>query len=422
MGWIEITGGTPLHGKVRIQGSKNAALPILAGAILHQGRTVIENCPVITDVLWTIRILEELGCVVRFEKNRLEIDSSKVQACRIPGELGSRMRSSVIFLGSLLGRMKKAWIPYPGGCTIGKRPLDLHQEALEALGAVITEEDGFLRAETSGLEGAVIRFGFPSVGATENAILGAVLAKGVTTIFGAAMEPEIWELCRFLNEKGAKITWMKRGEIRIEGVKRLQDSRFVLTADRIVAGTYLFGAIATRGRVFLEDAPGPQMREVLRTARLMGAQAEESKSGLWINAEKAFRSPEFVRTAPYPGFPTDLQSPLLTAASLAKGKTAVQETIFESRFQTASQLRKMGAQIAVEGNRALITGTDCLHGACVEARELRGGAALILAGLAAKGVTQVRNTEYISRGYEDICRDLRCLGAKLKEGFYSDST
>ncbi|MDY3917478.1 MAG: UDP-N-acetylglucosamine 1-carboxyvinyltransferase [Candidatus Limivivens sp.] len=411
---MELTGGRPLHGKVRVQGSKNAALPILAGAVLHRGRTIVDNCPEITDVRWTVRILEELGCRVRFEENRLEIDSSCLQSCRIPGELGHRMRSSVVFLGSLLGRMKTARIPYPGGCTIGKRPVDLHRKALEALGAVITEEEGYLCAETSGMEGTVIRFPFPSVGATENAILGAVLAQGSTQIYGAAMEPEVLELCRFLNEKGARILWKGQGEIRIEGVKSLQDSRFVLMPDRIVAGTYLFGAIVSRGRIFLEQAPCETMQEVIRTARLMGAEAEASAGGLWVDGTRAWKSPGQIRTAPYPGFPTDLQSPLMTAAALAQGVTVLEERIFESRFQTAPQLRKMGAKIALEGRTAVVAGTRRLHGAQVEASELRGGAALALAGTAAEGVTRIRHVEYIQRGYEDLCRDLQELGADVK--------
>ncbi|HIS32794.1 MAG TPA: UDP-N-acetylglucosamine 1-carboxyvinyltransferase [Candidatus Limivivens intestinipullorum] len=411
---IEIIGGRPLQGRVRIQGSKNAALPILAGAVLHSGRTVVENCPDITDVWCTIRILKELGCRVCFSGGRLEIDSREVDRWGISGGLGSRMRSSVIFLGSLLGRLGRAQIPFPGGCTIGKRPVDLHKMAFEAMGASVCEKDGFLCARGGRLKGADISFPFPSVGATENAVLGAVLADGQTRIHHAAREPEVEELCRFLRGKGARISWNGEDCLVIEGVSALEDSSYTLTADRIVAGTYLFGAVATRGNLTLEEAPVHQMKAVLDTAAAMGTQLESTEEGLRADASRAWKNPGKVATAPYPGFPTDLQSPLVAAASLAEGRTEVVETIFESRFQPVSQLQKMGADIVTRNSRALITGVKELKGADLTATDLRGAAALILAGAAARGVTRISGIEYVCRGYENIVRDLRLLGARVR--------
>lgn len=408
---IMITGGRPLSGSIRVQGSKNAALPVLAGTILHRGRTVIWNCPRITDVFWTVRILEELGCSVDFTGNRLEVDSTKAEGIQITENLGGRLRSSILFLGALLGRNKKAVLPYPGGCTIGKRPIDLHCQAMKQLGARIEERDGLLTAETKSLKGNKIKFPFPSVGAAENAILAGVLTEGITEITGGAKEPEVLELCRFLNEKGAKILKNADGTLKIYGVSKLKDSSFTLMPDRIVAGTSVFAAAAAGGEVFLENAPAEQMKAVVETVSNMGMKVKASGSGMLVEAPEVLKPAGMVRTAPYPGFPTDLQSPLMAASVFAKGETTVEETIFESRFQTAGQLRKMGAEILEEGKRAVISGKGYLQGAQVEAAELRGGAALVLAGLGAKGVTNVWNTEYISRGYEDICRDFRQLGA-----------
>ena len=325
--------------------------------------------------------------------------------------LGGRLRSSILFLGALLGRNKKAVLPYPGGCTIGKRPIDLHCQAMKQLGARIEERDGLLTAETKSLKGNKIKFPFPSVGAAENAILAGVLTEGITEITGGAKEPEVLELCRFLNEKGAKILKNADGTLKIYGVSKLKDSSFTLMPDRIVAGTYVFAAAAAGGEVLLENAPAEQMKAVVETVSNMGMKVKASGSGMLVEAPEVLKPAGMVRTAPYPGFPTDLQSPLMAASVFAKGETTVEETIFESRFQTAGQLRKMGAEILEEGKRAVISGKGYLQGAQVEAAELRGGAALVLAGLGAKGVTNVWNTEYISRGYEDICRDFRQLGA-----------
>lgn len=415
MACIEIYGGHPLNGEVRIQGSKNAALPILAGAILHKGTTVLHNCPRISDVMHMIKILEELGCKTSWSRNVLYIDGTGADSPNVPAELGDKMRCSVMFLGALLGRMGSAGIPYPGGCTIGARPIDFHVEALRRMGAEIHLGCEYLRGRSGRLQGKSIVLPYPSVGATENIILAAVLAEGTTEIQGGAREPEIVELCRFLNEKGARIRGAGTGRICIEGVKELKDSEFYLMADRIVAGTYVMAAIASRGVCMLREAPGGQMESVLAAAEKMGASVRRLPEGIAVDGSGAGSPLEILDTAPYPGFPTDIQSQIMGALALASGESRLRERIFEARFRTAAELAKMGADIRIKEREAVIRGVRRLHGAEVEAPELRGGAALVIAGAAAEGRTTVKGCHYIRRGYEDICRDMRALGANIKE-------
>ena len=413
MTWYEVVGGRPLSGAVKIQGSKKGALPVLAGALLHKGRTVLHNCPRITDVGYTLEILKSLGCIVSFEKDALVLDAAGLSGNEVPGSLGEKLRSSVIFLGSLLGRAGEAILPYPGGCTIGKRPIDLHLKMLSQMGAVFNEEEKSLRAKCRRLTGAELSLPFPSVGATENVILAAVLADGVTILSGAAREPEILELCRFLRGKGARIQGDGTDTIRIEGVSGLRDSEFALGADRIVAGTYLFGGVLTRGRIFLEGAEARALQEVLKVVKKTGAVVHASPRGIFLDAREAFLPVGRVETRPYPGFPTDLQSALLSAMTLARGTSEIEEKIFEARFQTADQLRRMGADLEIKGNRALIRGVSSLHGTFVRGKELRGGAALVLAALGAEGTTLIQDDGYIERGYEDLTEDLKALGAHI---------
>lgn len=413
MEYIEIFGGRPLEGEVKIQGSKNAALPILAAAVLHKGTTVLHNCPRITDVMYMIQILEEMGCQTSWSGHSLHIDTKGLCAPFVSCGLGEKMRSSVILMGALLGRMKEAWIPYPGGCTIGKRPIDMHRNAFISMGAYIQEENCILHAETTGLSGACIVFDLPSVGATENVILGAVLASAETRIIGAAKEPEIEELCRFLNEKGAKITGAGTSHIVIEGVSELHDSEYTLMPDRIVAGTYLLGVLATRGLCCLKDVPIDQLEEVFRVVKQMGAMVYLEKRDIIIDGRNAVYPVDYLETEPHPGFPTDLQSPLMTVLCLAKGDSRIRETIFEDRFKIYSDLNRMGARITVDSREAVITGVLAFRGAQVAAPELRGGAALVIAGLAAEGRTVISQYEYIKRGYEDICADFTQLGADI---------
>ncbi|MCI5995907.1 MAG: UDP-N-acetylglucosamine 1-carboxyvinyltransferase [Blautia sp.] len=415
MGCIRIYGGHPLNGEVVIQGSKNAALPILAGAVLHKGSTVLHNCPKISDVSHMIKILEEMGCRTSWTGNTLFIDAGELDNPAVSREFGEKMRCSVIFLGALLGRMGTARIPYPGGCTIGARPIDMHVDALHQMKAKICEECEYLSGKREELVGTRIRLRFPSVGATENIILAAVLAKGTTEILGSAREPEIEELCRFLNGKGARIQGAGTGKITIEGVEKLSDSEFCLMPDRIVAGTYLMASIATRGICILKSAPAVQLKSVFAAAVRMGALISVASDDIRVDARGAGGILPVVDTAPHPGFPTDLQSQLMAALCLADGESHVREKVFECRFRTAKELIKMGAEIEVKNCDARIHGVRMLHGARVKAPELRGGAALVLAGAAAQGKTLIEDCHYIERGYEDICRDMRQLGADIEK-------
>lgn len=410
---VEIQGGKPLSGRVEIQGSKNAVLPMLAGCILHEGVSRIDRCPKIQDVFDMIELLEELGCTVWWEENCLAVDAAKVTGWKIPGNLAARMRSSILFLGALLGRTGRAVLPYPGGCVLGARPVDLHICAMEAMGAIIREEEDAILARTDGLRGCEIVLRFPSVGATENIILAAVLADGVTVIHNAAQEPEISELCLFLREKGAVIWEEPGGRIRIRGTKALHDSRHELAADRIVAGTYLLAAAVTGGCITIEKAPWEHMKSFLEQVEHMGIRLERSGRELTADCRERRKNIGFLETAPYPGFPTDMQSPMMTLLAVTEGQSRIRENIFEARFKIAEQLQKMGARIAIEGNEAVIDGVDRLHGAKVGAEELRGAAALFLAGLNAEGTTRITGCHFADRGYVDICKDLAGLGARI---------
>lgn len=410
MEYLEIEGGSPLRGEVRIQGSKNAALPILSAAILHHGITVLKNCPKIIDVLYMLEILKDFGCKVHWEEDALVIDASNLNDCQVAECYGRQMRSSIMLLGSLLGRMGSAFVSYPGGCVIGARPIDIHLSALKDLGAVLVEEPAGLRAVCEQPVGTRVCLPFPSVGATENVVLLAVFAKGVTILENAAREPEIGELCRFLNSMGARIQGAGTRKILIEGVRELHDTEFTIMPDRIVAGTYMLLTAAAGGEVLLREVPVEQLDSVQMILSDMGVLQEVRKNELRLQSTGRPNRLEEVCTRPYPGFPTDLQSPLLSALSLARGKSVIRETIFEERFKIVEELRRMGADISVEGQKAIIQGVEELHGAELTARELRGGAALVIAAVAARGTSRVYQYHYIARGYENIIKDLQSMG------------
>lgn len=414
MEYLEIEGGNPLCGEVRIQGSKNAALPILSAVILHHGVTILRNCPKIIDVLYMLEILKDFGCHVKWEEEALIIDASNLETCQVAECYGRQMRSSIMLLGSLLGRMGNAFVSYPGGCVIGERPIDIHLAALKELGAVLTQEPVGLRAVCEKPTGAKVRLPFPSVGATENVVLLAVLAEGITILENAAREPEIEELCRFLNSMGARIQGAGTEKIVIMGVKELHDTEFTIMPDRIVAGTYMLLAAAVGGEAFLKEIPLEQLESVRTILSLMGIRQEVQGRGLLLQSKGRPKSLKEVCTRPYPGFPTDLQSPLLAVLSLATGTSIVRETIFEARFKIVEELRRMGADICVEGQKATIRGVQGLHGASLTARELRGGAALVLAAAAAEGTSRVYQYHYIARGYENIIDDLHSLGIVIQ--------
>ena len=414
MGTIHIHGGIPLQGQVRIQGSKNAVLPILAATVLTEGTSLLIGCPRIADVYQMQMLLRSLNCSVRWEGERMRVTTGRVCSGRMPREAVTGMRSSLTLLGALLGRCGQVFLENPGGCVIGERPIDLHVSALEKMNVKFRQDGQSFYAYTEKLKGAEIELACPSVGATENIILAAVLAEGCTVIQNAAAEPEITALCAYLNACGACIKGAGTSCIRIEGVKKLKGTEFKVPADRIVAGTYLLACMAAGGSVLLEGAPVEEMEALLELARKMGACLQENCQGLYVQAPQRVQAIGRVKTAVYPGFPTDLQSQLLAVLAGAEGETVVEETIFENRFRIVPELLRMGAKVQVEDGRTVtVEGCESLRGTAVTAEELRGGAALVIAGLKAVGETSVSGSKYIDRGYENICRDLRELGARI---------
>ena len=410
---IRVQGGVALQGKVRIQGSKNASLPVLAATLLVEERAFIKNCPRIADVHSMVSLLKCLGCCVRWQETGIVVDSSCVRKREMCQKAVTGMRSSLCLLGALIGRFGEVIMEYPGGCVIGQRPIDLHMAALGQMGVKFTQKNGLLMASAERLCGACIRLPFPSVGATENIILAGVAAEGVTVLEGAALEPEIGALCRYLCCCGACIEGVGSGRLVIHGGRRLRGTTFRVPADRIVAGTYLLGCIGTGGSAFLEQAPEEDMAAVLETARQMGGYVCTCREGIYVQAP---RRPKPVRlvTATYPGFPTDLQSVVLAAETRGDGTTYIEEKIFENRFRIVEELTKMGACIdKVDSGRVAVHGVERLHGAKVTARELRGGAALVTAGVMAEGESFVEGCSFIYRGYENIGRDFRELGARV---------
>lgn len=410
---IRIRGGNALFGETRIQGSKNAVLPVMAAALLIEDVSIIENCPRISDVFHMQKLLTQTGCRVSRADRTLMIDARHVSKDKMAGESVTGMRSSLMLLGAMLGRFGEISMAYPGGCVIGKRPIDIHLEALRKMGVSVWEGEGNFTAKAEKLKGTVITLPLPSVGATENVILAAVKAKGVTVLQNAAKEPEIITLCRFLQKAGAAIEGAGGPVILIQGGNPLHGVQFKIPADRIVAGTYLFGVIGIGGHILLKEAPVSQMKEMLKTAIELGAEVTVSKEGLSVIATPPERGLPYIRTDVYPGFPTDLQSPLMAALLTASGESIIEETVFEDRFRMVEELTKMGARVEVRGSRAVITGVSKLHGCEVFARELRGGAGLVIAGGMAEGETIVRNRHFIERGYEDICRDFQNLGVNI---------
>lgn len=412
---IRITGGRPLRGTISIQGSKNAALPMMAAALLHRGISVLDGCPAIADVFCMEEILKSLGARTWRKEGRLYLDCQNAEGTEINGGYTGRMRSSVILLAPLLARNGRVSMGYPGGCVIGKRPVDQHLFALKKLGAFIEEtEDGIL-ADARGLLGGEIVFSKRSVGATEQGILAAVTARGDTVLINAAREPEIVWLCRYLNGMGARIQGEGTDCIRIRGVKELGPGNMKVPPDRIVAGTYLCAAAATRGRITIENPPKGELDAFLEVYGKIGGQYNWN-SGKLIADGRNVRFPlPFLETEIYPGFPTDLQSPIMAVLATVPGESCIRENIFEDRFRLVEELRRMGASVSVSGREARIHGGFPLKGCLVEARELRGGAALVAAALAAEGKSIVRGCSFIRRGYEHICEDLAKLGGQIEE-------
>ena len=409
----QIEGGHPLNGELVIQGSKNAVLPVMAAAVLHNGITVIENVPRIQDVFCMLGILEHMGCICRLEGNCLTLDTRTLSSCELPSHWAGCMRSSIMLAGPLLGRLGQVKAGFPGGCAIGQRPIDLHLKAFRALGAEVEEDKEGVLASAKRLSGASVSFSCPSVGATENAVMAAVAAEGTTVIEGAAREPEIVELCSFLTKMGAEITGAGTSKIMVRGRRRLHDARFFVCGDRIAAGTYLFSVMACGGRAVIQGVAPDHLTEPLAVMEQMGAEIRREQRLIGISFSGRPKSVS-VSTDFYPGFPTDLQSPLMAVAARADGISRIEENIFEERFKTAGELRKMGADIIIEGKRAVVCGCVQLTGGNVKAEDLRGGAALVVAGLGAKGITSVSGCGHIDRGYENICEDLSRLGGVIR--------
>ncbi len=412
---LVINGGRRLEGEIQVHGAKNSALPLLAATILAHGECILHNCPMLTDVDAACRILSCLGCRCSRNGSTVCVDSSNVCGNEIPDNLMREMRSSIVFLGAVLGRTRRCRLTFPGGCELGARPIDLHLAALREMGAEIEEQHGWLEcAALGGLHGARVTLSFPSVGATENIMLAAACAEGTTEIHNAAREPEIVDLAEFLNKCGARISGAGGSTIAIEGVKRLEPAEHSVIPDRIAAGTYLCCAAATRGELILTRCCQEHMMGFLPVLESMGCRIYPYGGGkLYISCTRRLTAPPTIRTMPYPGFPTDIQAPFTALSSVAEGTSVFVENIFENRYRHVPELIRLGASIKVEGRVAVVQGVPALSGARVCAGELRGGAALVTAALAAEGTSEISGVCYIDRGYESIEKTLRSVGADI---------
>lgn len=410
---LVIKGGKPLRGEVDIQGAKNSVLPVLAATLLCEDECIITNVPDIKDVENMLRILESLGAKCQRVDHAIKIDTINVTKHAIDDRLMRSMRSSIFLMGSLLGRFNKAVVSLPGGCEIGERTTDLHEKGLKALGAEFAEK-GFVVKCLNGLKGAEIYLDYPSVGATENIMLAACKAKGTTIIKNAAREPEIVDLQLFLNKMGANVSGAGTAEIKIVGVDKMYGCQHRIIADRIVAGTVLMAAVMTKGDVTIKNVIPRHLELMMIKLREMGALIEVSGSQVRVQGPSTLNPVDLIRTAPYPGFPTDMQAIMMIGLSLAQGTSIVVESVFESRFKHVSEFRRLGAQIKTYNKTAVIKGVTKLIGTYVEATDLRAGAALVLGGLAGENTTTIEKIEHIDRGYEKIENLFSLLGGDIK--------
>ena len=413
---IIVRGGNKLNGTVEIEGAKNAVLPILAASILPtEGRTVLHNVPILSDVFTMNNVIRFLNVKVGFDEDQKEItvDSTDELSYEAPFEYVSKMRASIVVLGPLLARVKHAKVAMPGGCAIGSRPIDLHLKGLEAMGAKIIRNDGYIEATTDGLKGANIYLDFPSVGATQNIMMAATLAKGTTIIENVAREPEIVDLANFLNKMGAHVTGAGTETIKVVGVDHLHGVEHTVVQDRIEAGTFMVAAAITNGNVLIKDAVEEHNKPLISKLEEMGAQVIREDDGIRVIGPEKLK-PADVKTMPHPGFPTDMQPQISVAQLAADGTSTLTETVFENRFMHLEELRRMNADFKVEGNAAVLNGPTNFSGSEVAATDLRAAAALILAGLIAKGITQVTHLEYLDRGYWHFNQKLASLGAEIK--------
>ncbi|MCL2076793.1 MAG: UDP-N-acetylglucosamine 1-carboxyvinyltransferase [Oscillospiraceae bacterium] len=418
---IVVGGGKKLEGELEVQGAKNSILPLLSGTVLCQGESVLHNCPNLSDADAACRILNCLGCKCGREGNRVTVNSEQILNTDVPAELMREMRSSIVFLGAILGRTRQCRLSFPGGCELGPRPIDLHILALKKMGVDIKEEHGYLNCSApKGIYGARISLSLPSVGATENIILAAATAKGMTEINNAAREPEIVDLAAFLNKCGAKVSGAGTGTIVIEGVPKLGGAEHRVIPDRIVAATYLCCAAITRGELILKNADYshvgamiPVLEQIGCNIYTYGSYAHSGEGKIYINAAKSLRAPHKIRTSAHPGFPTDAQPMFMALASTLKGTTVFVETIFDNRFRHAQELTRLGAKISVDNRVAVVEGVEKLSGAELEATDLRGGAALVTAALYAEGTSKITGISHIDRGYDNLVGNLRKIGAEI---------
>lgn len=413
---IIVRSGNKLEGNVKIEGAKNAVLPILAASLLaEEGTSILKNVPVLSDVLTMNQVIHHLNATIDFNEqtNTVTIDAQPTLAIEAPYEYVSEMRASIVVMGPLLARNGHAKVAMPGGCAIGKRPIDLHLKGFQALGATIIQKDGYIEAIADELIGSNIYLDFPSVGATQNIMMAAVKAKGITTIDNVAREPEIVDLANFLNKMGAKIYGAGTQTMRIEGVEKLVGTRHSIVQDRIEAGTFMVAAAMTQGNVLIEEAISEHNRPLISKLVEMGVSIIEENDGIRVIGPDELK-PTDIKTLPHPGFPTDMQAQMTAIQAIASGLNVVNETVFENRFQHLEEMRRMNAKVKIEGNIAMIEGGTALQGAVVYATDLRAAAALILLGLRAEGITRVRNLKYLDRGYYKFHEKLAALGADIE--------
>ena len=411
-----IEGGKKLEGRVNISGSKNASLPIMAAAILNAGTTTLYNVPDIYDVKIMINILENIGCKNYRNKDKVVIDSRKVNDTVIPDVLMRQMRSSVMLVGAVIGRKRQCNFSYPGGCEIGARPIDLHMRAFRKMNINVRENRGYIYCDTESVKNSEVNLDFPSVGATENIMLLSVLGEGSTVIKNAAREPEIVDLQNMLNKMGAKVKGAGSNIICIEGVKKLRDVTYTIMPDRIEAGTFLCMGVATKGHVILENVNPEHISSIISKLEETKAKIYVKENSIELIGASKIMGIDTIKTMPYPGFPTDMQSQFVSMLTVSKGTSIVTENIFENRFKYVSELIRMGAKINIEGRTVIIKGVKKLEGALIEAHDLRGGAALVIAGLVANGSTKLIGIRHILRGYENLDKKLLALGASIKKG------
>ena len=414
MSRLLIQGGNRLAGEVTIQGAKNSVLPVLAATILTGGEVELRRCPRLRDVEASIRILQALGCRAAWQGDNLAVDTSRMSGCAIPDALMREMRSSAIFLGAILARCGQAELCYPGGCELGPRPIDLHISGLRALGAEINDTGGTLHCKAQKLTGREIVLGFPSVGATENLMLAACGAEGVTVLSNAAREPEIEDLQNFLNTCGGEVTGGGTSTVMIRGGRPLHGGTYTVIPDRIAAATYLCAAASAGGDIFLRGAREAHLSTVTAALREAGCAITADSSGIACRCGGRLNAPRPIRTAPYPGFPTDAQAIVMAALLRCRGAAVFEENLFSSRYRHVDELARMGADIRTSGRVAVVLGVERLHGAAVRSTDLRGGAALCVAALTAEGETVVSDIAHIDRGYQSLEQDLTALGAEIR--------